>query len=249
VPDQPLEGRRIVVTRPREQATELAERLERLGAVVSVVPLIEIGPTEDPRALDAALDDPGSYDWIVFTSANGVAAVAERLWVSLEGLRVAAVGPATAAAVRALGIEPAFVPGRFGADDIADGLGPLDGAQVLLPQADIADPGLAEELRARGATVNAVAAYRTVEIEPAMSGILPLRVADAIVLASPSAARSLAALSASLEGVRDRPLVACIGPTTARAARGAGLPVGLVADEASAEGIIDALASHFAKST
>ena len=101
-------------------------------------------------------------------------------------------------------------------------LGPLDGARVLLPQADIADPGLADELRARGATVNAVAAYRTVLIEPAMSGILPLRVADAIVLASPSAARSLASLSTSLGAVPGR-----------------------VAEEATSEGIIQTLVSYY----
>lgn len=237
--DGPLAGRRIVVTRPREQAQPLVEGLEKRGASVSLVSLVEIRPTEDTGALDAAIENLARDDWIVFTSANGVAAVGERLR-SLEGVRIATVGPATAAAARALGPEPSFVPERFAAEEIAAGLGALAGARVLLPQADIADPKLADELRARGATVAAVVAYRTVEIAPDTSGLRALEAAAAVVLASPSAARSLAALE-----LGRRPLIACIGPTTAAAAREAGLPVGLVAHEATAEGMIHALVSHF----
>ncbi len=200
---------------------------------------MEIRPAEDTSALDAAIESLARDDWVVFTSANGVAAVGTRLR-SLYGVRIAAVGPATAAAVRVLGSEPSFVPERFAAEEIVAGLGALAGVRVLLPQADIADPQLADELRARGATVAAVVAYRTVEIAPDPSGMLALEAADAVVLASPSAARSLATLE-----LGGRPLIACIGPTTAAAAREAGLRVGLVAREATAEGMIHALVSHF----
>jgi uroporphyrinogen III methyltransferase / synthase len=247
VADGPLQGRRVVVTRPREQAGPLADALEQRGATVSVVPLVEIRPVEDTRTLDAAIEELADYDWIVFTSANGVAAVGSRLPGPLEWVLVAAVGPATADAVRALGTEPSFVPERFAAEEIAAGLGSLAGARVLLPQADIADPGLADELRARGAIVDAIVVYRTVEIAPDMSGMLALRVADAIVLASPSAARSLAALASSVETIRGR-LIVGIGPTTAAAARETGLPVGVVAPEATDEGIIRALTAHFEQS-
>jgi uroporphyrinogen-III synthase len=248
MPDRPLERRRIVVTRPREQAAPLADALEEHGADVSVVPLVEIRPVEDTRALDTAIEELADYDWIVFTSTNGVAAVGSRLHGPLEWVLVAAVGPATADAVRELGAEPSFVPSRFAAEEIASGLGPLSGTRVLLPQADIADPELADELRARGATVDAIVAYRTVELAPDMSGMLALRVADAIVLASPSAARSLAALASSVETLRGK-LIVVIGPTTAAAARAVGLPVGLVAPEATAEGIIHGLVSHFRDSS
>lgn len=244
--ERPLAGKRIVVTRP--ESKPLAEALERLGAEVSIVPLIEIRPVEDPRALDAAVEDLRDYDWVVFTSVNGVEAVGERLNLIDHRAEVAVVGPVTAEAVRALGVEPSFVAQRA-SEDIAAGLGQLDGARVLLPQADIADPRLAEELRERGATVDAVVAYRTAQVEPALWGALPLRIADAIILASGSAVRSLASIAASFEGLGGSTLLVCIGPKTASVAREVGLPVGLVADETTADGIIRALVGHFGEST
>ena len=104
--NQPLYGIRIVVTRP--EAKSLADELERLGAEVTIVPLIEIRPAEG-RALEDAVDTMGSYDWIVLTSVNGVAAVAQGLAALGAETRVAAVGPVTAAAIREQGVEPAFV--------------------------------------------------------------------------------------------------------------------------------------------
>jgi uroporphyrinogen-III synthase len=242
VADQPLAGRRIVVTRP--EAKTLADELERLGAEVTLVPLIEIRAAEDRHGLEDAVRAFASYDWIVLTSVNGVAAVSEGL-ERLAGPRVAAVGPVTADAIRSHGVEPAYVASRA-SEDIAGGLGELDGKRVLLPQADIADPHLADELRGRGAEVDVVVAYRTVLVEPPMWGILPLRIADAVVLASGcgSACRSLAAAGGAGEGA----LLVCIGPKTAKVAREVGLKVGLVADETTSDGIIQTLVSHFQES-
>ncbi len=235
--NQPLYGIRIVVTRP--EAKSLADELERLGAEVTIVPLIEIRPAEG-RALEDAVDTMGSYDWIVLTSVNGVAAVAQGLAALGAETRVAAVGPVTAAAIREQGVEPAFVAARA-SEDIAAGLGDIDGLRVLLPQADLAEPHLADELRGRGAQVDAVVAYRTILVEPPMWGILPLRIADAVVLASGSACRSLAAAGGAGGGA----MLVCIGPKTAKVAREVGLKVGLVADEATSDGIIQALVDTF----
>jgi uroporphyrinogen-III synthase len=234
--NQPLYGVRIVVTRPESKS--LADELERLGAEVTIVPLIEIRPAEG-RALEDAIDTMASYDWVVLTSVNGVAAVAKGL-AGLAGSQVAAVGPVTAAAIQELGVEPAFVAKRA-SDDIAEGLGDIAGKRVLLPQADIAEAHLAEELRGRGADVETVVAYRTILVEPPMWGILPLRIADAVVLASGSACRSLAAAGGAGGGA----MLVCIGPKTAKVAREVGLRVGLVADETSADGIIRALVDQF----
>jgi uroporphyrinogen-III synthase len=245
VAEGPLRGTRIVVTRPESRS--LAAALEGLGAEVSIVPLIEIRPVEDPHALDAAVADLSTYDWVVFTSINGVAAVGDRLG-GIGEARVAAVGPVTADAIREFGVEPSFVAARA-SEDIAAGLGAIDGARVLLPQAYIADPRLANELREKGASVDAVVAYRTIQVEPALWGALPLRIAHAIVLASGSAVRSLASIAGSLEGLGDSTILVCIGPKTAAVAREVGLPVGLVADETTADGIIRALVSHFGESS
>lgn len=240
VADQPLAGRRIVVTRP--ESARLAGELERLGAEVTIVPLIEIRPAEDRRALDEAIARLHEYDWIVLTSVNGVAAI-ERGLAGLAGPRIAAVGPVTADAIRTHGLEPAFVATRA-SEDIAGGLGDLAGKRVLMPQADIADPALAEELRGKGVEVDVVVAYRTVLVEPPMWGILPLRIADAVVLASGSACRSLAAAGGAGGGA----MLVCIGPKTAKVAREVGLKVGLVADETTSDGIIRTLVSHFGDS-
>jgi hydroxymethylbilane synthase len=244
----PLQGRRIVVTRPHAQALALADELERHGATPVLVPLVAIEPVEQSAALRDAVRNLAGYDWVVFTSANGVSALRD-LAPDLDEVRVAAVGPATAGAVRELGAEPEFVPERFSAEEIAAGIGSLDGTRVLLPQADVADPHLASSLRARGAHVDVIAAYRTVTVEPSEAGRAALaQGADAIVLASGSAARSLAALAESSSAVREalaRSLLVSIGPKTAEAVRDAGLPEGIVADEASADGIIHALSSHF----
>lgn len=236
--DQPLTGRRIVVTRP--EAKPLAEELERLGAEVTIVPLIEIRPAEDRRTLEETIGRMGDYDWVVLTSVNGVAAVGPGLVRLGDSTQVAAVGPVTAEAIRERGLEPAFVATRA-SEDIAAGLGELEGKRVLMAQADIAEPHLAEELRAKGAEVDVVIAYRTVLVEPPMWGILPLRIADAVVLASGSACRSLAAAGGAGGGA----MLVCIGPKTAKVAREVGLKVGLVADETTSDGIIRALVSHF----
>jgi uroporphyrinogen III methyltransferase / synthase len=238
--NQPLYGRRIVITRPEAKA--LAEELERLGAEVTIVPLIEIHPAEG-RGLEEAVESLASYDWIVLTSVNGVAALASGLSALAGPTRVAAVGPVTADAIRELGVEPAFVASRA-SDDIAGGLGSIEGMRLLLPQADIADPRLAEELRGQGADVDVVVAYRTVLVEPPMWGILPMRIADAVVLASGSACRSLAAAGGAGGGA----MLVCIGPKTAKVAREVGLEVGLVADETTSDGIIQALVSQFGDS-
>jgi len=237
VAERPLDGKRVVVTRPQEHAGPLVTALEQFGAEVWVVPLIAVAPLEDDGDL-RRLVESGDHDWIVFTSANAVRAVGT---VGQLRARVAAVGPATANEVRSLGVEPAFVPDRFAAGEIADGLEPLAGARVLLPQSEIAERSFADGLRARGATVDVVDAYRTVGLQPSAAELAQLDRSDAILLASGSAARSLAEAGAPSEHV----LVVCIGPSTAEAARAAGLEVDLVAEDATGQGMIRALVSHY----
>lgn len=225
------------MTRPRGTGRRLVSELERLGADVTEVPLVEIAPAEDQPLDDALRQDA---DWIVVTSANAVRAVAERLR-SVERARFAAVGPATADALRELGIEPDLVPERYAADALAEAMGDVGGLRALLPQADIAGTELADALRARGASVEVVVAYRTVAVAPDEEGLAALCAADAVLLASGSAARSLAALDLPLGATE----LVCIGPSTAEEAAASGLTVGSVADEATGAGMIRALVSIF----
>jgi len=246
-----LSGVRIAVTRPREQGEELAAALAALGAEPVVVPAIRIEPAPDPGPLDAALATRNSYDWVVFTSANGVAAVRGRLEAlglplgALATARVAAVGPATAAAVRELGLEPAFVPAAHRAEEIPAGLGAVGGARFLLPQAEAPAVDLASLLRARGAKVDTVVAYRTVAADLTPEGRAALaRGIDVLLLTSGSAARAVAAAARAHEDVRlavERALVVCIGPRTADAARQVEFSVGFVVEEHTTEGLIRAL--------
>lgn len=253
----PLAGRRVLVTRAAGRAGGLAERLRALGAEPVIRPTIAHAPPDDPAALAAALGrlEAGVYEWLLLTSATAVAAVAR----GLEGraprlggrvsLRVGAVGPATAEACRdLLGVDPAAVPERFVGEELARAIGDPMGRRILLPNADIARPALEERLRAAGAVVDRVVAYRTVPA-PGGEGLaaeLAAGALDAILFTSGSTATFFAQQvgEAGLAAARRVP-IACIGPSTAGACRAAGLEPAVVSDVATEEGLVAALAAYF----
>jgi uroporphyrinogen III methyltransferase/synthase len=259
VTTRPLEGKRIAITRPPEQAAALAERLEALGARTVPLATIAIAPIEDPSALDAAIANLASYDWLVFTSVNGVAAFAERLaacerdWAARGLARVAAIGPATARALEERGVGVDLTPDEYVAEGILEGLGNVAGQRLLLARADIARRALADGLRLRGAEVDEIAAYRTV-IQPADPEMIRHALSgdervDAITFTSSSTARGLIA---GLEALRLDPrealrgvALAAIGPITAATLREAGLEPALVAEEYTIPGLTEALVAYF----
>ena len=162
-----LMGKRIACDACREQASDLVEKLRSLGEGLDC-PAIAIAPLEDFTVLDEVIRDLAQYDWVIFTSVNGVDALLERLskkGVGLNALsksKVAAIGPATARALERAGRTPDFVPGSYIAEAIIEEIGDVQNCRVLLPRADIARKALAEGLRLRGASVTEVAVYRTV---------------------------------------------------------------------------------------
>lgn len=253
---RPLHGRRLLVTRRPEQSAELSERLRALGAEVVELPAIETALPEDVSALDGALRRLGEYDWVAFTSPNAVQFARERLDAAslpAAGLgkrpRVAAVGPATTASFRAQfpGVEVALEPaGDFRAEGLLAAFAALEvaGRRVLLPVSDRARDVLAEGLRARGAVVDAVVAYRTVApagLAGRLEGELAAGV-DAVLFASPSAVENLVQAAGELI----RPLAAVVmGPVTERAARDAGLRVVGVASPSTIDGLVDAVLAAF----
>jgi uroporphyrinogen-III synthase len=245
-----LAGRRVLVTRPADQAGALVERLAARGALPVVLPTIAIAPLADTAALDGAIGRLAGYDWIIFTSANGVTAFWERLAAAgldgraLAGRSVAAIGPATAEALRERGVAVAFIPEEYVAERILDGLGDVAGRRVLLPRAEIARKALAGELRARGAEVEELAAYRTLAAPPDPEALAELRAGvDAITFTSSSTVRHFVELAGPDTG---NAVIACIGPITAQTARELGLPVDVVAREYTLDGLVRALEAYFA---
>ncbi len=243
---KPLTGKRIAVTRAREQAAELSEKLRALGALPIEVPMIEIAPPADFAPLDDAIKHIMRYDWLVFSSANGV----KYFWQRLEDCqlrlpRIAAVGPKTAEALRANGLRVDAMPAEYLASELASALGEMAGQRILLLQPDSAPSDLGEALRARGALVEAVVAYRTL---PASNVQLftPSDI-DVITFASASAATNFARV---LNGqtLPSHVCVACIGPSTAQAARDAGLRVDVVAPIHTLDGLVSSLVEHFQQS-
>jgi uroporphyrinogen III methyltransferase/synthase len=232
------------VTRPSEQAESLAERLRALGADVLVAPtiVIERGPSDGP--LDQAILDSaeGRFTWVAFTSAAGVAAWEARasaLEAPLPRARIAAVGDATAEALRGARMPPDLVPTTFTTAALAESF-PEGRGRVLLPRADVATSDLEDGLRSKGWTVVRVDAYRVRPAEAlpeqAVEALREGRV-DAVMFTSPSTLHGFVRLTAVPSGTA----VVCIGPVTAAAAEAAGLVVDAVADPHTTEGLVAAV--------
>jgi uroporphyrinogen-III synthase len=240
-----LAGKRVVATRPADDAGELAELLRSEGAEVLEAPAIEILPAADTGPLDEAVADlcEGGFAWVVFSSPRAVDAVCERM--DELGYRrgiasmIAAVGPATAAALVEGGFHVHLVADPYTTEALAEQF-PSGHGRVLLPRADIAPPGMEDVLAAKGWTPMRVVAYRT-----GLSASLPEEVAsalhadrvDAVAFSSASTVRGFARLAAEREGF----VAVCIGPVTARAAREEGFHVGAVADLHTIEGLAAAV--------
>jgi uroporphyrinogen III methyltransferase/synthase len=237
--ERPLFGKRIVITRSREQSAELVERLESLGAEPIEAPMIRVAPPEDFGPLDKAVAEAGSYDWIVFTSANAVDFFMRRLGVSdgdirdLKGVRLVAIGPATAERLLRQGLRVDLQPAES--------------------RADIAREVLPEELRRSGADVTEVTAYRTVLAEVEREGdpdiyrmLLEKRI-DVVTFTSASTVKNFV----QIFGVEQAPdllnatKVAAIGPVTAEAAEQYGIKTAIMPKEYTIPALVDAIVEHF----
>ncbi len=251
---RPLFGRRIVVTRPRGQADAFAARLEGLGAEVVLAPTIRIEPAADGDALaEAAADARDRFDWIIITSVNGAAALLDALADqgrdvrALAGVRVAAIGPATAEALSRRGLRPDLVPSEYTGEAVARTLAQLvdlEGMRVLLPRADIAPPLLAEMLEGAGARVTQVTAYRTLpdgELLPTVAERLAAGTLDWLTFTSASTVenflKGVGPGEVRASGVR----IASIGPSTSAALRAAGLKPAVEADPHTIDGLVAVL--------
>ncbi len=249
---RPLFGMRVLVTRSRDQASALANALANQGAQPIELPSIEVKALEDNTALDGAVRGLNTYQWVAFTSANGVRFFFERVRAlgldarALAGVKVAAIGPATAAALRERGIVPDVQPKEYVAEALAGELGKhvKSGDRVLLPRVEGARDVLARELTKLGALVSELPAYQTVVPEASKARARELLVGKQVDIAtftSSSTVRNLVELLdgdiSLLKDVR----VACIGPVTAATARELGLRVDAVARDYTVGGLVNAL--------
>jgi uroporphyrinogen III methyltransferase/synthase len=241
---RPLFGRTIVVTRAREQASDLRARLEALGANVLELPSIAIEPVA------FTVPDLGQYEWLVFTSANGVDAWFDRGLApagldarALGGVRVSAIGPGTAAALAARGIVVDLVPERFVAEALLEVFPApsTSGAKVLLARAEQARDVLPAGLSDRGYAVDVLPVYRTVTADPDAAALARVRAGEvsAITFTSSSTVRNFVDLVGTLP--EPRPPVASIGPVTSDTARELGLRVDVEATEHTIPGLVDAV--------
>jgi uroporphyrinogen III methyltransferase/synthase len=247
---RPLSGKRVIVTRARAQASGFAARLRELGADVVQLPVIRIVPPEDPAPLREAAAAAGSFDWIVFTSANGV----ERFFAALSegggdaralgGVSVCAIGPATAAELAKHGVRADLVPPEFVAESALEALASATepaGKRILIPRAAEARPVLPDGLRERGAEVVEVAAYRTVSDGTGSEGVraqLDAGEIDWVTFTAGSTVRSFAELLGADAG---KARVASIGPITSAALRERGMRVDVEAEEYTIPGLVQAL--------
>ena len=251
---RPLFGQRILVTRTREQASELSRVLAAQGADSIELPTIEIVPSHDPHQLARTIDDlrTSAYGWVVFTSANAVRLFAAHLRdAGLDARafarsRIAAIGPGTADALTAVGLRVDIVPERFVAESLLEVLSPrvLRGQRVLLPRAEDARDVLVEGLTALGAVVDDLKLYRSeVPKHSDADGLRRLRGGeiDIVTFASSSSVRNLIAMLDGDTSPLHQTQIAAIGPITAQAVRDAGLQVAIMADQYTMEGLVSAL--------
>lgn len=259
--DRPLFGRRIVVTRSREQAGDLIDMLEDRGADAIASPTIRIAQPEDEAPLEQAVANAGTFDWIIFASANAVDSFMSRLLAradvrELKGVRIATVGPSTASRLHRYGVRVDLTPAEYRAEGIIDALraaGQIQGARVLLPRADIGRDVLAEQLRQAGAEVTDVVAYRTTLAQGERGAdrdvyrmLLDGQI-DAITFTSASTVRNFATIHGA-EQVADLlrgTVVACIGPVTAEAAQQLGIATTVMPERYTIPDLVDALVEHF----
>uniref|UniRef100_A0A7C4RQT1 uroporphyrinogen-III C-methyltransferase n=1 Tax=Desulfatirhabdium butyrativorans TaxID=340467 RepID=A0A7C4RQT1_9BACT len=251
---RPLLGKTVLVTRTREQAGVLVKRLSDLGADCIEVPVIEIHPPENLQPLDDAIDAIASYEWVIFTSVNGVSAFFDRLFERggdvrrLGHIHTAVIGPATAERLRGYGITSDIVPESFRAESIVDAFRDraISGKRILVPRAKEARPILIDALQKLGAVVDDVPAYRTlasIEGRQRIVEALQERRIDIVTFTSSSTVRNFVNLlpPSEIRELLDGVMLASIGPITTETAEALGLQISVTAETFTIDGLCAAI--------
>jgi len=252
------------VTRPKAQAADLVERLSNLGAEPIEAPMIRIEPPKDYGPLDEACELAGTFDWIVFTSVNGVDSFLQRLIHGakdireLRGVRLCAIGPATALRLTDYGLKVDLIPPEYRGEAVAEALRSADtlsDRRILLPRADLAREWLPDELRRTGAEVVDVTAYRTVlaggekDKGPDIYKMLLEQEIDVVTFTSASTVRNFVKALGSdpAADLLNTTVVAAIGPITAEAATRLNIETTIMPSTYTVPALIDAIVAHYAE--
>jgi len=256
---RPLFARRILVTRSRQQASRLSKLLAEKGAIPVEQPAIIIRPVEDTRQLDEAISSLEKFDWLIFTSVNGVSVFFKRLSEMgldsrrLNRIRVGVIGPATGEALLKYGISADYMPPEYTGRSFVEhlGTGNTRGKHFLLPRARAADNEIPAGIEAHGGKITEIPVYDTFPDQPAMrnvNGLLQKRQIDVATFASSSTVTSLVdALDGNAGTLLKGVVIACIGPKTAETAMAAGLPVDIIASESTIPGMVRAIEEYYEK--
>ena len=260
--ERPLFGRTVVVTRARAQASDLVARLTELGANCLEYPTIEVVPTENTQPLDDAIRNMSAYDWLVFTSVNGVKYFFERLFAlgedvrALHHVRTAVIGPATAGLLREHGLRSDIVPASYRAESVVEAFADekVAGRRILLPRAAEARPILPEELARMGAQVDEIAVYHTRRVTEGAAALvddLENNRVDMVTFTSSSTVRHFHQMlpAGRQNALMARVRTASIGPITTETAASLGFQVNITADEYTIPGLCDAILADLANSS
>ena len=260
--ERPLFGKRVAVTRPREDATDLSDRLAALGADPVEVPMIRMAPPEDWAPLDDALDAIDAVNWVIFTSVNAVEACMQRLYRggrdvrALKGVKLCAVGPSARERLMRYGLNADLMPAAFQADGVVGALNahePIKGRHFLLPRADTGRERLSDALREGGARVSDPVAYRALpsephpERDPDLYRMLLDGQIDVVTFTSAASVRNFAATYGQEQSadLLQQTIVAVCGPVTAEAATRLGIQVTIMPKEYTLDALVDAIAAHY----
>ena len=255
---RPLFGKRVIVTRARQQAGDLVRRLSELGAECLEVPTIRIVPPDDWRPLDQAITRIGNYDWLIFTSVNGVDHFFKRMAAggkdarALSRIQTAGIGPATAQRLLAFGLKTDVLPKNYHAESVVEAFADMDirGAKILLPRAEKARPVLPRELTRMGATVEQITVYRTLPLpeqrKPLIQALESGSV-DLITFTSSSTVRNFKDLLPAdrFDRLLNRVTIASIGPITSATAKELGFNVHIAAQAYTIPGLCKAILRHY----
>jgi uroporphyrinogen III methyltransferase / synthase len=258
-PAKPLLGKKILITRARQQASRFAALLREYGAEPVEMPTIQIVPPSSWEPLDRSIAEIHAYDWLIFTSVHGVQTFFERFeaqqrpLTDLQGHKICAIGPATAQALRTRGVPVDVMPSEYRAEAVVAALSdlPLQGTRVLIPRAAVARDVLPRALTARGARVDVVEAYRTILPATGLASdtwrLLEQRAIDVVTFTSPSTVANFARLTgeANLSQLLREAVVACIGPITAESVRSYGLTPMIIPHEYTIPALARAIVGYF----